>query len=122
MMLTHVCPNCKAEHEQPTTPEPDKLCQVCELVEKRIVDAVIPVRMWINNNVFTKEICVICKEMFKASMMLYEIPQGYICHDCADELNIKTSVPHDLILKAQERTFNMTFGDGVEKDGTEKTG
>jgi DNA-directed RNA polymerase subunit RPC12/RpoP len=30
MMLTHVCPNCKKEHEMAVTPEPDHLCPECE--------------------------------------------------------------------------------------------
>lgn len=27
--MTHVCPNCKKEHEMNCTPEPDQLCPEC---------------------------------------------------------------------------------------------
>jgi hypothetical protein len=37
MMLTHVCPRRGKEHEQPTTPEPNKLCEECK--KKRWWDA-----------------------------------------------------------------------------------
>lgn len=107
-MLTHVCPNCKKEHLKDTTPEPDKLCPVCELEEKRTVEVYIPLKMWVNNNVYCKEVCVICNDHFKPSMILYEIPAlGYMCQDCADKLEVKKDhLDWDVIQKVQERFCN----------------
>lgn len=90
MMLTHICPNCKKEHEMNCTPEPDQLCPVCKLAEERTVVAYIPVKMWVNNNVYCRTPCLFCAYDFKPGMTLFEIPgKGFICPDCVDELNIQ---------------------------------
>jgi rubrerythrin len=37
MRLTHICPKCKKEHEEDSTPEPDKLCPECENMKSIVV-------------------------------------------------------------------------------------
>ena len=78
------------------------------------VEVYLPVKRWLTNNTYVKEVCCICHKMFSAdSVNLYEIEiLGYLCYDCCDKLKIKENhLDKKRIEKIQNKFFNMNVNE-----------
>jgi hypothetical protein len=109
-----ICQECFEKQEKEEEFELSKIEKKKKV--ERFIKVYAPVIMDIENSVFCKEVCFLCKKLFEADMTLFELKNfGYICYECAGKLELKEVPSAKEIEKRQDKRLADMFGKDYKK-------